>query len=307
MHSTVSRTIVMTLFAICLSSRLTWGGGGCDDSNCNNRPDNQTEGPARAAPPPNENFNQPRAREMSINDFASHSQIADKQSEWSYAILSGNIELIKEYIKTADINAELKDGMTPLMMALITNNKDIVDLFLKRGANVNAKDKDGSTVLHLAAGNPGIDIDLFKLLLRSGADTNSVDNAGRMPLHFGATNTNTEITSLLVKQGAKVNTADPDGFTPLFLAAAADIYENLKYLIENGADVNAIEKNNGASPLMASAAQGKLNAVKLLVSNGAKMATKASNGMTALGLAEYQEQKEVAAYLKKEMTQVTAK
>ncbi|XP_072494022.1 uncharacterized protein [Notamacropus eugenii] len=52
---------------------------------------------------------------------------------------------------TIDMEAKNKEGCTPLLLAVKENNRDMVDLFLKNGANVNTSDRLDRTALMIAA------------------------------------------------------------------------------------------------------------------------------------------------------------
>ncbi|UJQ20502.1 MULTISPECIES: ankyrin repeat domain-containing protein [unclassified Wolbachia] len=67
-----------------------------------------------------------------------------------------------------DINAQDKDGVTPLHYAAAKSAKESVKLLIKRKANINAQDKDGHTPLYFAVANDNKE--LAKLLIKYGAD-----------------------------------------------------------------------------------------------------------------------------------------
>ncbi|KAK6165232.1 hypothetical protein SNE40_022195 [Patella caerulea] len=82
-----------------------------------------------------------------------------------------------------------------IRVALTVPNVELVEFYLKRGANVNHRYEDGFTVLtHLMAGIPkgfprNIDRDertnaCLKILLNAKADINLSDSKGRQPIHF---------------------------------------------------------------------------------------------------------------------------
>ena len=104
------------------------------------------------------------------------------------AVAGGHIELVEQHLAAGtDITETLRDrvpgyGGTPLHVAVLTNQKEVTQLLLERGADINAraKDRDGGTPLHWAAAVGRKQ--LAELLVRAGADVNAKDNSGYTPL-----------------------------------------------------------------------------------------------------------------------------
>jgi ankyrin repeat protein len=59
--------------------------------------------------------------------------------------------------KISEINAQSKNGLTPLHNAAVYGHDEIVRLLIENNANVNAKTKFGNTPLHRAAVSPLIE------------------------------------------------------------------------------------------------------------------------------------------------------
>lgn len=85
------------------------------------------------------------------------------------ASLSGEIDKILKYIEDDDnnINAKDKNGITPLMYAVQSNNTRVIQLLLSNGADVNIKNNDGDTALCIAYERDYFEA--FKLLLENRA------------------------------------------------------------------------------------------------------------------------------------------
>ena len=102
---------------------------------------------------------------------------------------------------------------------------------------VNDRDGRGRTPLYLAAlvDQP----DILTLILQKGGDPNigASWKGNARPLHVASRNAHTEIVRRLIEAGAKVNIKDDDGDTPLLLAARSGSAEVVQLLIEAGADV----------------------------------------------------------------------
>ena len=136
------------------------------------------------------------------------------QMKHDFAVLSGNIEAVKQHI--AD------------------------------GADVNSKDT-GATPLNLAAG--GGHMEIVELLIAKGADVNMRDDSGQTPLLNATSGGHKEIIELFIAEGADVNAKGFDGMTPLHVAALYGRKEIAELFIAKGADVNAFSEPN---PLLGS-------------------------------------------------------
>ncbi|XP_020297770.1 uveal autoantigen with coiled-coil domains and ankyrin repeats-like [Pseudomyrmex gracilis] len=74
----------------------------------------------------------------------------------------------------ANVNAETRDGTTPLYHAIKFDNMKIAELLLDHGANVNASDESGVTPLCLAVVK--VNVEVVALLLDRGANINALSH-----------------------------------------------------------------------------------------------------------------------------------
>ena len=144
-----------------------------------------------------------------------------------------------------DINSLNKNGITPLIVAVIRNNEYAVEYLLNRGADVNKKSKYGTSPLDYAA-TP----EIVELLVRAGADTESRMN-GQTPLIQAVYNWNTRIVNILLDAGANIEATvngnstnfnnlshdNYNNFTPLRIAVKDGNYNMIKTLIRRGANM----------------------------------------------------------------------
>lgn len=112
----------------------------------------------------------------------------------------------------------------PVITAYYGLTTSVVDLLLTRGACVSAADSRwNKTALIWTAeiGSP----DTLKVLLSHGADVNHQDNQGSSALHYAGANARNESITLLLDAGADPNLLDLGGSTPLIrLARASRFY-----------------------------------------------------------------------------------
>jgi uncharacterized protein len=141
------------------------------------------------------------------------------------------------------LNAENKDGWSPLMVAAGFNtDEDVISGLLDAGADLHARTEGGVSPLMLASGNNHIPV--IMKLLEYGADLEATDGSGWTPLMYAAIyNTNTKVISELLKAGAEIEARDHDGWTPLMCAARFGLIEDaILVLLKAGADPKAISK-----------------------------------------------------------------
>lgn len=85
------------------------------------------------------------------------------------AMRSGDLSALELYVRaTYDINAPLKDGVSPLHAAAVYGTPEAIRYLIQCGANVNAKTKRGRSVMSFAIGRP----DAAAILKQHGATEN---------------------------------------------------------------------------------------------------------------------------------------
>ncbi len=123
------------------------------------------------------------------------------------------IDVIDEFIKAgADVNKLGTDGTTPLFVALYVKAPETVKALIKGGAEVNAKLISNSKTPLIVASENGVNEAKVELLQR-GAELEARDNSMKTPLlaalqSSGFNRTISSTAEILIDAGADINAAD---------------------------------------------------------------------------------------------------
>ncbi|WP_353273595.1 ankyrin repeat domain-containing protein [Wolbachia endosymbiont (group A) of Agelastica alni] len=230
------------------------------------------------------------------------------------AVQDSDFEKVKDLVSrgasldAANIDAQDKDGKTPLHFAAQEGNLDMVQFFLNRGANIKAKDMYGWTPLHFASAYGKFDV--VKFFLDSNINIRAKDRYGDTPLHLAAQNNDKSeiVESFLDSDANNINDRTNNGWTPLHVAVQGNKPSTVKLLLGRGADIE-VKDTCGQTPLDLATQKGYTDIVKILeqeqlgkelftavreydfsrveklISRGANIDTKNKNGKTPLDIA----------------------
>jgi ankyrin repeat protein len=233
---------------------------------------------------------------------------ADVNDEFGDAVLASDMPRIEFLVgKGADVNKRNDQGDTPLDIAALQRNPDLVKFLLDHHADVNARGNNGMTPLIEAVMQD--DTGTLKVLATHGADLESRTSEGATPLALAISEDNMKAALALIDVGAPLNTKSTKlGLTALMVAAGREPYEVsisgqrhelenatldphypdalqvARALIAHGADVNAVS-TSGVTALMLAAAHDSTPVVGLLLQSGADPAKRSPDGKTALDIA----------------------
>ncbi len=161
-----------------------------------------------------------------------------------------------------------ESGYTPLHWAVLTNQEEIVSLFISRGAEIQPTSTSGYTPLHDAVygGNPT----MVKLLIAHGADIYAADQLGKRPLDLAIERGHAQIVPLL---------------KPLHLAAEKGDLNRVKNIVEKNPESLNLKDERGWSPLHLAGKKGHLEIAKFLIERGAEINARGVRGVTPLRMA----------------------
>lgn len=130
----------------------------------------------------------------------------------------------------SDVNAQCRDGHTPLHYALSFGYLDVAELLLDRGAQMDIRNHEGLTAFHAAARFH--DSSFLKLFMSHKADINAQDIHGQTACHYAAWHRQLLNLKCLVEAGADYQVKDYSGDTPLETAHKRGTQMIISYLTD---------------------------------------------------------------------------
>ena len=109
-------------------------------------------------------------------------------------------------------------GSTPLHLAILEKNLNLVKMLLEKGAHLETKDDYGSTPL-LTAVKDDAPEEIVDLLLQRNANVHAVAEDRKTALHFAAQRGEENMMIQMIKKGLRVDAEDNVGWRPLHEAA----------------------------------------------------------------------------------------
>lgn len=194
----------------------------------------------------------------------------EKASALVYAAAGGHLALVRLLLqKGAEVNHRSLGGNTALSFAAYNGHLEVSQALLEAGAKVKATviTPAGRVPVLVYVAAKGYR-EIVELFLKHGAQLNP-KNAESLPLQMAAETTDTEMVNYLLTAGADVNAKQElCGYTALMKASGRSSVAMVRLLIGAGADVNARDKI-GMTALLYAARRGDADIVKELLASGA--------------------------------------
>ncbi|CAH1796883.1 unnamed protein product [Owenia fusiformis] len=207
------------------------------------------------------------------------------------AVVHGNHRAVLKLINLMKMQGETLDRknalrQTPLHLAILTEEPQIVSCLIQNGAGIRVLDRYGQTSLHLAVsrGSPAC----LDAIIETSNDLpiNEKDFEGRTPLHLAIETSSGHIVRRLIKAGANVNVVDgKSGRSPIFYAVEANQQHLVEMLLQAGCYVN-LQNYSGNTPLHCASGHGFSNLIQMLMKYGADPYVKNHSGDSCLSLAK---------------------
>ncbi|XP_014232795.1 ankyrin-3-like [Trichogramma pretiosum] len=187
----------------------------------------------------------------------------------------------------------------PLHLALKKyDNKKVVELLLRSGADPNSTDMNGETPLHHMYSDEIAEI-FFKIVEENDHRLQPVqvdirDRYGYTPLHLALYNNRINLAQLLLNKGADPSLTDEEGLTSLHIIVDISNYANRDEAIQlatmlfevsndkgKTVQVDAVDKE-GRTPLQVALAYDNIKMVEFLLRRGANPNLADTEGLTPL-------------------------
>ena len=180
----------------------------------------------------------------------------------------------------ADNKSTDNHGSTVLTAAIRSDNPECVQKVLEGDCDINHTDTAGQTPLHRSCRYSN-NVELTNTLLTRGANINAKNALGYTSLMIATFNKHTRVAKFLIDQGADLNIQASNGECALHHAIMVGDHETVHSLLERGADYRV--RTNAKEIFLHYAARrtGDKNVIKVLLSFDLK-GTEGSNECRSL-------------------------
>ncbi|MCX7116182.1 MAG: ankyrin repeat domain-containing protein [Gammaproteobacteria bacterium] len=198
------------------------------------------------------------------------------------AVLLGQVEAIN-YLLTQDsslLNAITEDGSTPLMLAAMHGNFDVIQCLLSHAAEVHTRQPNGLFALYMAIQNNFNEIALA--ILDAMTDVNLQLDNHMTALHLSIEMKLFEVARRLIEKGARCDLQrKSDGFTAFHCAVKAGQIDLVEAMLSGGIAVDfPLESKKTA--LHIATEHGQVAMVNYLLAHGANVDAEDQENETAL-------------------------
>jgi ankyrin repeat protein len=253
----------------------------------------------------NQEYSDGSYKEYKLADFSGKTPLHFVARSWCESTKSLNCaELLVNLGARVDDSDEF--GQTPLHLAALYGNEQLVQFFIEKKVSIQKKDANGESPLFKAVrgGYPNI----INLLLTHRAKKNDCNNKGRTLLHIAASerywhNTAISIVTMinfLVKKGIPINEVDKKGRTALYLACKHNNFDAVQALLTH----NALIYHGKKIPLNAAVKMNNSEITKLLLMHGAQSTAQDKKGNSPL---HHAKKKKIMKILLKNVASVDVK
>lgn len=184
-----------------------------------------------------------------------------------YACEFNHLDIVTYYIQKSDLKHADRLGNTPLHIAVLKNNPDIVELLIKEKADINARDNMGRTPLVIACETKNLH--LLRVLFDNNADPNILPNNHRPIVSTAVIGNDETILNELLERGADPTIKDKRGWTSVHFAAQIGSIRHLSLFIDNEKTKQLFSSQNdlGQTPFLTAVFWSRKEVVSFMLEN----------------------------------------
>ncbi|KAI6176629.1 Serine/threonine-protein kinase TNNI3K [Aphelenchoides bicaudatus] len=183
------------------------------------------------------------------------------------AVYKSDCSVVEALLKAgAEINAFAENAPSPLHLAAMCGNSDLIQLFQFHGANLHERDFVHFTPLHTAVFFS--QEKAVKTLLKLGCDPNFKGGVNDGPLHIAASKNHLNIVKLLLEAGADPMLTDDEGNTAVHFASTSGHSAIVSALLTKAESTKKLACKTNIykdTALHSAAYNGKLDAAKIIL------------------------------------------
>lgn len=184
------------------------------------------------------------------------------------AVLEEKIEAVSDLItQGVKIDSEDENGMTPLELAVQSQNVNISKLLVDSGDRLDFSKTTSYIITAIKTRN----IDFLKFLITARVFLENEDENDLLPIHHAVESQDVNIVKLLIEAGVNVNINYDCRKIPVYMAMKSRNLNIMKLLIDAGADVNKPLYDSGETLLHQAPKWANSAIVKLLLDAGANV------------------------------------
>lgn len=226
------------------------------------------------------------------------------------AIIAGDLAATEDIFASncIDIDVELKNGMTPYLLACHSGHMHLIQYLQEKGVDISRTDSVKRTHFHLACMKGHLDIVQY-ILTNSGLSDGAVNaqsSNGSTAFYTCCQDGFVDIVKYLVDHGVDVNLSDHMGRTPFSRACSRGHLQIVEYLLQLKTVAFIRKDNDGNGPFMAAAFKGHIEVLRVLTAAKCDDHSSNNDGKTPIVIALLSNQHTTAKILMKDSNALIA-